>query len=51
VKGNSRSVTTHTISPAIARFVRLNVTSPSQHNDKSSRIYEVEIYPPVSRQN
>jgi hypothetical protein len=37
-------VTMHTIPSAIARFVRLNITSPAQHGDNSSRIYELEVY-------
>jgi hypothetical protein len=44
VTANTRSVTMHTIPSAIARFVRLNITSPAQHGDNSSRIYELEVY-------
>src|SRR5262249_19219622 len=43
VTGNAKSVSEHTIPVALARFVRLNVTTPAQHRDHSSRIYELEV--------
>jgi hypothetical protein len=44
VAGNTSNVTTHTITPVSARFVRLNVVTPTQTTDPSARIYEVEVY-------
>jgi serine/threonine protein kinase len=44
VTHNTRSITVHTIPAAIARLVQLNVTTPAQHGDNSSRIYEFEVY-------
>lgn len=41
---NTKGVTVYTIPAIRARFVRLNVTSPAQHGDTSSRIYEMEVY-------
>lgn len=44
VLANAKSVSVHTIPTALARFVRLNVTTPAQHGDNSSRIYELEVH-------
>lgn len=44
VVANTKDVTVHTIPDAVARFVRINITRPTQHGDSSSRIYELEIY-------
>lgn len=44
VTGNTRDVTVHTILPTLARFIRLNITRPAQHDDNASRIYEFEVY-------
>ena len=44
VTGNTASVTTHNITPTAARFVRLNVTTPTQTTDGAARIYEFEVY-------
>jgi predicted alpha-1,2-mannosidase len=42
---NTASVTTHNLaSPASARFVRLNVTTPTQTTDTATRIYELEVF-------
>ena len=50
VTGNTQSVTMHTLPATTARFVRLNITTPAQDGDNadnSSRIYELEVYPPL----
>ena len=44
VRGNTADVTTHTISRTNARFVRLNVVTPTQDTDRAARIYEFEAY-------
>jgi beta-glucanase (GH16 family) len=41
---NTASVTTHDIAATPARFVRLNVTTPTQTADAAARIYEFEAY-------
>jgi beta-glucanase (GH16 family) len=41
---NTASVTTHDIAATSARFVRLNVTTPTQTADGAARIYELEAY-------
>lgn len=43
--------TTHVIAPAVARFVRLNITRPSYSGDPTARIYEFEMYGPDGRRN
>jgi hypothetical protein len=43
VTGNTASVTSHTISATSARYVKLNVLTPSQSSDATARIYELEI--------
>jgi F5/8 type C domain len=49
--GNS-GTTTHVIEPAVeARFVRLNVRSPSYNGEPVARIYEFEVYGPDGRLN
>jgi hypothetical protein len=49
--GNA-GTTTHVIEPAVAaRFVRLNVTSPTYSGERVARIYEFEVYGPNSRVN
>ena len=49
--GNS-GTTTHVIEPAVdARFVRLNVRSPSYNGEPVARIYEFEVYGPDGRVN
>jgi ABC-type transport system involved in multi-copper enzyme maturation permease subunit len=43
--GEPSGVTTHTITPIYeARFVRLNILQPTYTNDRTSRIYEFEVY-------
>ncbi len=44
VTGNIDSITTHDIAPTTARYVRLNITAPSQSGDTSARIYEFQVY-------
>jgi hypothetical protein len=44
VSNNTANVTTHTIAPRAARFVRLNVTRPTQTSNSAARIYELEVY-------
>jgi hypothetical protein len=46
VTGNLQSITTHNISPVTARFVKLNVTTPTRTSDTASRIYEFQVYGP-----
>ena len=44
VSGNRSSRTYHPISPATARYVRLNITTPTNGTDAAARIDEVELY-------
>ncbi|WP_157246857.1 GH92 family glycosyl hydrolase [Nonomuraea typhae] len=44
VSGNTAGTTTHTITPTAARYVRLNVTTPTSTSDTATRIYELEVY-------
>jgi predicted alpha-1,2-mannosidase len=44
VTGNQFSRTFHSINPVTARFVRLNVTTPTSVGDPATRIYELEVY-------
>jgi hypothetical protein len=44
VTGNTASVTNHTLTPATARYVRMNITAPTSTTDNAARIYEVEVY-------
>jgi F5/8 type C domain-containing protein/glycosyl hydrolase family 92 len=44
VTGNTASVTVHPITPTSARYVRLNIQTPTQTTDAAARIYEVEVY-------
>jgi len=41
---NTASVTTHNVSAANTRFIRLNVTTPTQTTNNAARIYEFEAY-------
>ncbi|GAA3817206.1 hypothetical protein GCM10022226_42370 [Sphaerisporangium flaviroseum] len=43
-RGNTADVTTHTISPVTARYVRVNVLNPTGDSDRAARIYELEAY-------
>jgi hypothetical protein len=44
VTGNTASVTNHAITTVNARYVRLNITAPTQTTDAAARIYEFEVY-------
>jgi hypothetical protein len=44
VTGNVDSITTHDITPVTARFVRLNIVTPTGTTDKSTRIYEFQVF-------
>lgn len=44
VSGNSANVTTTSIPPVTARYVRLNITAPEQGTGSVARIYEFEVY-------
>ncbi len=43
-RGNTTNVTTHTFTPVTARYVRLNVITPTSDSDTAARIYELEAY-------
>jgi FKBP-type peptidyl-prolyl cis-trans isomerase/outer membrane protein assembly factor BamB len=45
VTGNDQSITVHDIAPIEARYVRLNVTRPSQA-EGAANIYEMQVYAP-----
>jgi hypothetical protein len=45
IRGNTADVTTVNLSnPVTARFVRLNVITPTSNGDAAARIYEFEVY-------
>jgi glycoprotein endo-alpha-1,2-mannosidase len=44
VRANTANVTTHPITRVTARFIRLNVLTPTQDTDTAARIYEFEAY-------
>lgn len=44
VADNTASTTTHVISPVSARYIKLNVTTPTQTSNNRARIYEMEVY-------
>jgi predicted alpha-1,2-mannosidase len=44
VTGNTANVTTHTITPVNARFVRLNIVTPTGNGNGAARIYEVQVF-------
>ncbi|GII27041.1 discoidin domain-containing protein [Planotetraspora mira] len=44
VRGNTANVTTHTFTPLDARYVRVNVITPTSDSDKAARIFELEAY-------
>ncbi|NVI98859.1 discoidin domain-containing protein [Myxococcus sp. AM009] len=43
VSNNTGSSSTHAITAASARYIRLNVTTPTQSGDPATRIYEFEV--------
>ncbi|HVU69776.1 MAG TPA: GH92 family glycosyl hydrolase [Ktedonobacteraceae bacterium] len=44
VSGSTASRTYNTISPQTARYVRLNITTPTGNGNNAARIYEFEVY-------
>jgi F5/8 type C domain/Glycosyl hydrolase family 99 len=44
VRANTVDVSTHTVQPVGARYVRVNVLDPTQDSDPAARIYELEVY-------
>jgi len=44
VSGNRSSRTYHPVSSRTARYVRLNVTTPTNNGNNAARIYELEVY-------
>lgn len=44
VSGSTASRTYNTITPQTARYVRLNVTTPTGNGNSATRIYEFEVY-------
>ena len=44
VSGNTQNVTNHSIASRQARFIRLNVTTPTQNGNAAARIYEFEVF-------
>ncbi|GHJ49262.1 hypothetical protein Cs7R123_66040 [Catellatospora sp. TT07R-123] len=48
VSGANSGVTTHTIATATARYVKLNVSAPTQTTDTATRVYEFEVYAPTA---
>jgi hypothetical protein len=43
VTNNTVSTSTHSISATSARYIKLNVTTPTQNGDPATRIYEFEV--------
>ncbi|MFJ2828030.1 discoidin domain-containing protein [Streptomyces sp. NPDC087263] len=41
---NTAGVTTHTLTGTSARYVRLNVTTPTQTTDPATRVYEFKVF-------
>ena len=44
VTGNQKSRTVHTINPVTARYVRLNIATPTSNGNATARIYEFEVH-------
>jgi hypothetical protein len=44
VTTNTAGVTTHTLSGVTARYLRLNITTPTQTTDPATRIYELKVF-------
>ena len=44
VTGNVDSITTHDITPATARYVRLNIITPTQNGSSTASIYEFQVF-------
>ena len=43
-RGNTANVTTHTFTPRTARYIRVNVITPTSDSDRAARVYELEAY-------
>ncbi|MFY0573827.1 PKD domain-containing protein [Cystobacter fuscus] len=43
VTNNTANASTHSISATSARYIKLNVTTPTQNGDPATRIYEFEV--------
>ncbi|ASA20555.1 discoidin domain-containing protein [Paenibacillus donghaensis] len=46
VANNTKSVTVDNIASVSARYIKLNVTTPTQTTNPAARIYEFEVYGP-----
>lgn len=44
VTANTAAVTTHTLSGVTARYLRLNISTPTQGTDPAARIYELKAF-------
>ncbi|WP_237745122.1 discoidin domain-containing protein [Kribbella catacumbae] len=44
VTSNTAAVTTHAVAGVSARYVRLNITGPTQGSDPAARIYELKVF-------
>ncbi|MEU4198105.1 discoidin domain-containing protein [Kribbella sp. NPDC026611] len=44
VTNNTAAVTTHTLSGVTTRYLRLNITTPTQTTDPATRIYELKAF-------
>jgi hypothetical protein len=51
VTDNTADVSTHKFEPVVARYVQLEVITPTQDGDPAARIYEFEVYgdPPAGK--
>ncbi|QSQ14854.1 PKD domain-containing protein [Myxococcus landrumensis] len=43
VTNNTSNVSTHPITPTSARYIRLDVSTPTQNGDPATRLYELEV--------
>ena len=43
VTANTGNTSTHAITATSARYIKLNVTTPTQNGDPATRIYEFEV--------
>ncbi|OMF94694.1 discoidin domain-containing protein [Paenibacillus sp. FSL R7-0273] len=48
VANNTKSVTVDNIASVSARYIKLNVTTPTQTTNAAARIYEFEVYGPLN---
>ncbi|MEV8375887.1 discoidin domain-containing protein [Kribbella sp. NPDC056861] len=44
VTANTAAVTTHSVAGVTARYIRLNITTPTQGTDPAARIYELKVF-------